>query len=508
MRRRLIGVTMTLTRAAAALLTSCVVLAAATACSGDPSTATNKTGAEATTSTTIQLAIPDIGDLDGAYFADAVERESEGRIKVQIDDSFDSADTAKEARLAPALADGSVDAAYMPARDWALPGLPGFQALAAPFSVTTQEAMQSVATSHFAASALESLEDKGVVGLALIPVEPRQLLSSKPLVTAGDFEATSIRVVLNQAVGDAVSTLGGTPVDVPDSASVQDRLASGELTAAETSPLYALSNSYVRSAPFLTSFGLYGKFQVIGVSEGIWGDLDDDQRAALRAAAVDTVKHAQDMPEREAKALGAVCAQDAVVTQTSADEIAHIASIARVDTSQYADAAQQLAAIPGTGPQPAAIDVPSTCTVATDTPSAIAALEQLQGEEGGDLPQSETTTIPDGTYVTTDTVADWHDGGQYGADWDTDITFTWVLQDGTFHTTQDPDFPDQGPCGGTYETEGDLLTIHYTEGGCTELQDEVTRWSYFDGLLSFTIVEVEDTAGRVIYSAHPWRKTG
>jgi hypothetical protein len=34
------------------------------------------------------------------------------------------------------------------------------------------------------------------------------------------------------------------------------------------------------------------------------------------------------------------------------------------------------------------------------------------------------------------------------------------------------------------------------------------RWSYFDGQLTFAIVDVADTGSRVIYTAHPWRKTG
>ena len=35
---------------------------------------------------------------------------------------------------------------------------------------------------------------------------------------------------------------------------------------------------------------------------------------------------------------------------------------------------------------------------------------------------------------------------------------------------------------------------------------ETVRWSYFDGLLRFTIVDVFDHGSRVLYSAHPWRK--
>ena len=35
---------------------------------------------------------------------------------------------------------------------------------------------------------------------------------------------------------------------------------------------------------------------------------------------------------------------------------------------------------------------------------------------------------------------------------------------------------------------------------------ETVRWSYYDGQLTFAIVNVQDLSSRVIYTAHPWRK--
>ena len=109
--------------------------------------------------------------------------------------------------------------------------------------------------------------------------------------------------------------------------------------------------------------------------------------------------------------------------------------------------------------------------------------------------------------MVTDTVADFKAGGQYGGDWEKEITFTWHLHaDGTFYQTQVPDYPDQGPTSGHYVVKGDEVTFFFKPTPSYVSAPQTVRWSYFDGQLTFAIVDVADTAGRVIYIAHPWRK--
>ena len=62
---------------------------------------------------------------------------------------------------------------------------------------------------------------------------------------------------------------------------------------------------------------------------------------------------------------------------------------------------------------------------------------------------------------------------------------------------------------GHYVVKGDEVTFYFNPSptGCWSAPETV-RWSYFDGQLTFAIVDVADTASRVIYTAHPWRKTG
>ena len=148
--------------------------------------------------------------------------------------------------------------------------------------------------------------------------------------------------------------------------------------------------------------------------------------------------------------------------------------------------------------------MPPGCRVAGDTATATAihrVLTPALAHQGGGK-------IPPGTYVTTDTVADFEAGGQYGSDWNKDITWTIVMRaDGTVRETQVPDYPDQGPATGHYVVKGDEVTFYVSqETGWSAT--ETVRWSYFDGQLTFAIVNVSDTGSRVIYTAHPWHKTG
>ena len=84
------------------------------------------------------------------------------------------------------------------------------------------------------------------------------------------------------------------------------------------------------------------------------------------------------------------------------------------------------------------------------------------------------------------------------------------MRNGHWYQTQSPNYPDQGPFSGTYTVHGDQVVFVMLKAGVhgenNVTAPETVRWSYFDGLLRFTIVDVFDHGSRVLYSAHPWRK--
>lgn len=88
------------------------------------------------------------------------------------------------------------------------------------------------------------------------------------------------------------------------------------------------------------------------------------------------------------------------------------------------------------------------------------------------------------------------------------MTWTTRMRDGRWSQNRtplsiDPKYKDGW--WGTYTASGDRLTFRYLnpeDAGTTE----TVRWSYYDGRLTFKLVDVADRSARAIYAAHPWRK--
>ena len=481
-------------------------LAGLTACSAKP---ISKAGSTDQPAQTIVLQMPDGSDPDGLYLAQDITRLSHGALKVTIDSkTYASQSPASEMRLTAAVRTGQVGFAYQPARDWAAVGVPGFQALTAPFAVTTVAASQRVAASPVAAAVLGQVTGYGAVGLGLIAGEPRQILSVRPLFAPAQFAGQKIRIPDTPQSAALVTALGARPVPGLASNRVTSPLRTGSVTAVETSPFYVWENGYQTAAPYLTSYGVFSKFETLVAGQHAWAALSPADQAAIKQAVVDTRANSGQLASREALELTRLCQQGVVLDQPTAAQLGVLARDAATAAPAGAAAAaidRQIRALPGTGVQPYATGVPAGCRVAGDAATATAIHQVLTpavAHQGGG-------TIPPGTYVTTDTVADWRAGGNYGDDWNKAITYTTVIRaDGTLRETQAPDYPDQGPVSGHYVVKGDEVTFFVSQPTGNWSATEKVRWSYFDGQLTFAIVDVGDSSSRVIYTAHPWRKIG
>jgi TRAP-type C4-dicarboxylate transport system substrate-binding protein len=482
-----------------------VALVGLTACSTKP---ISKAGSTDQHTQAVVLQMPDGSDPEGLYLAQDIAKLSHGALKVTIDSkTYNSRSPANETRLTADVRAGRVGFAYQPARDWAAVGVPGFQALMAPFAVTTVAASQRVAASPVAATVLGQLPKYGAVGVGLIAGEPRQILSVRPLFAQPQFAGQKIRIVDNPQTAALVTALGGSPVQKLASNQVNSALHAGTVNAVETSPFSVAENAYQNSAPYLTSYAVFPKFQTLVASKKAWTGLNPADQAVMRQAVADTRRHSGQLESRETLELTQLCQQGVVLDRPTAAQLGALArataTAAPADVSAIA-VGRQIRALPGTGMRPDATGAPAGCRFAGDAATATAihrVLTPTVAHQGGGK-------VPPGTYVVTDTVADFEAGGQYGSDWEKDITFTWRLHaDGTFSQTQSPDYPDAGPVSGRYVVKGDEVTFTFTscQTGCGA--PETLRWSYFDGQLTFGIVTVADTGSRVVYTAHPWRKT-
>jgi TRAP-type C4-dicarboxylate transport system substrate-binding protein len=467
----------------------------------------SKSGAVTVKKTILRLQVTDAVDADRDFLVKDVARISHGALQVEVASTaaYDSTDPAKEAQLVTDLRSGKVDFGYVGARDFAAAGSTDFQAVDAPFVITTSTASQQFAASALATKYLGGLQSLGVVGIGIIPSEPRGFTSRKPLITPADFVGGRIRIIDNPQTQAMVSALGAVPVQKLLSTQVNSKLRDGSLDAVESSPSNVRGNAYQTTAPYSTTYAVFPKLNVLGANSSAWSQLSAANQSYLKQAAADTLTEAAQVPLREGQALTDTCKSGMVLEQPSPTDFAVIVKKAQAGTADSAAVHKAISAIresiSGSGPRVQMIALPPECKVASTTASAVAAHGQLVTQtfqhQGG-------AQIPDGTYATTTTVADLRAGGQTGADWNKDIVWTWRLHNGQVQETQQPDYPDQGGCNGTYAIHGDEVTFTW-EASCG-LAPETVKWSNYEGKLSFAIVDVADTASKIIYSAHPWQK--
>jgi TRAP-type C4-dicarboxylate transport system substrate-binding protein len=475
-------------------LISCVCVAVAAAgCGG----AVDKSGAPVRSRVTLTLQVPDVGDALSERFAAEVARRSHGSVRLKIDESapYTSEVPAHEIELAQALESGKVDAAYLPARAWAAAGAPAFRALLAPFTITTDRASQAVAAGPIGHKVLATLP-RSVIGLALVPAEIRRVLAVVPPDSVSAFAGLRIRIVDNPQTDAEMRALGAQPVEGLTAGDVKKGLHGHWLDAAESSPTPVRQNGYVTDARYLSAYGMFPKFQSIVFSARAWHRLSDGQRTAVQEAARAVVAAAAaEVPALEASTLASLCRSGLRLVAPSGPQLAALAVAARPAAHGLDPGILgALRALPGAGPQPLVAPLPRACTHAARPPAAA---------------HGRQAKIPNGVYVTTDTVADWKANNVIGPDFRTAITFRTTLRNGRWYQTQTPNYPDQGPFNGTYTVAGDevrFVMLHAGPEAGGVGAPELVKWSYFNRQLRFRIVDVADTASVTIYTAHPWRK--
>ena len=483
--------------AVAALL----ALAALSGCGG---TGGDKAGANAPAVHTLTFEVPDDSDPPAAVFATKVARLTNGEVRIRHDvaSPYTSAVPANEVRLARALESGKVAVGYLPARAWAVLGVPDFKALLVPFALSTERASLAFARSPLADAVLQSLPHS-VVGLALVPQEARRILAVKPPTTKADLAGLRIRIIDNPQTAADLRAVGARPVERLNAQEASGWLSDGKLDGVESNPASILNNGYQTAAHYFSTWSPFAKFQSIVVSRQAWDELTVRQQQQLRAAARDTVASAErSEPKIEREELIEICESNAVPALPNNSQLASIATAMRTTASRFVsnpgskELVAQLLRLPGSGIHPLATPLPFRCTHRPKSTTVV---------------HRPGATLPTGVYTVTISKRDWLKGGVINRDMRTAITYvTTFRKNGTWYQTQSPNYPDQGPFSGTYKVHGDQMTLVMRRAGVDghAMIDppETVHWSYFDGRLTLSNLIVADVGSRVLYAAHPWRR--
>jgi hypothetical protein len=368
-------------------------------------------------------------------------------------------------------------------------------------------ASEKLANSPLAGDVLAGLSKLGMVGIGLIPTQPRQILSTRPLFAPSSFDGVPLRIINDPQTAALVSALGARPVQNVTAGGVQSSLQSGSIGAVETSATPIVSNSYNAVASYLTSYAVMPKFETIVATQSAWASLTVAQQAAIRDAAINTLVNSSQVRMREASQLSGLCKSGVILDQPSASQLAALAQeadrAAPVSPAATAIMRQIRSTIPGAGPQPTALPADG-CFVA-HTPAQAKAQQRLFASGGGG--SGNGLSIPAGTYVTTTTLAEEVAGDVTNPELQRSVTWTWhIYANRKVKVTTTPYMSDQWNTGHYVATGRNQVTFIWTGGSA--LTPETVRWSYFDGQLTFAVVHVQDANGRILYTDHPWRRVG
>jgi TRAP-type transport system periplasmic protein len=470
--------------------------ALAAGCGGSGGDAPNKAGAAKSTQQVLHLQAPDPGDPETLYLAQKIRQRSGGSLRVEIENDYSSVLAANEVRLARALRKGDEGFGLLPARAWPAAGVPAFAALHAPFVIGNQDVARAAMQGPAGRALDDALHEVGLVPLGLVATQPRRVLSTRPLDTPEDFHAARLRILDSDTTALSIEALGAKPVQGMSGDDVKSAFRAGRIEGAETAPRYVLSNNYGAVARHLSGYSLFNKVQTFVAAPAAWEKLSAEQQKAVRAAAADTAVFAATQVRAEERQVAMLCRQGVRVdVPTAAALQALAAATERVRARLERDPAaapvlRLLQATPGAGP------------IALTPPAACA------GAGSADDKPERVATIPAGTYAVTVTEEDYQRAGAYDENFQQSIEITTKF-DGAGHVTavQVPDWePECVPCRGTYDIEGDRITFRWHGGDGSPIAPETMRWSFHNGLLTFTDVEAADAPGQAWYESHPWRK--
>ena len=465
-----------ITRCAAVAVLSGLALALA-ACAGSSSDKAG--GAEEQEPVVLKLASI-TGDIQPQLqvFADEVARRSDGTLRIEFEPDWRRDDPNAERGTIEDVKAGKVDMAWVGARIFDTLEVTSFQALLAPLLIDSYELEGRVFESEIPTSMLEGVKELGVVGIGILPGQMRKLLGvSRPFLEPSDFEGQVIGGAKNELSVRTFQALGAALEGLPAGGSLEGLDATEQHLAA----IY----QYNKDAKYVAAnVNLWPRPLVIFAGEGIFESLSPKQQTVLREAATAAVSEALAASRAEdEEAAGVLCRAGLDFAVASESDLG---ALRRALEPVYAE----LATDPETR---SAIDA------ITDLKSEIAASAEAPACSSTE-PPATASSIPDGTYETTLTKADW------------------------LNTSSGEDSPPVGVL--TMTIEGGELTIlapngePIHEGSYTVFRDQIesreaedyaitARWSFDGKALKFTDIGVPGEKAipeTVIWASHPWTR--
>jgi TRAP-type C4-dicarboxylate transport system substrate-binding protein len=252
----------------------------------------------------LTLANHEDSSLDLDEFALAVRRVSQGSLRIEFKNRWREGEVDYERRTIKDVRDGKTDLAKVSARAFDVVGVRSLQPLVAPFAVDSYVLQRQVLLGGMTARMLGGVERLDLVGIALLPGELRKPLgASRPLVGASDYRGATIATRLSDLGLRTFHELGAAGEAIVPGADASS------FDGAELGLDGLYGDDYDGPPRTLAAnVSLWPRALVIVMNRDAFERLNDDQRAALRAAgraAIDPAMKRIRQFEREA--LGVIC---------------------------------------------------------------------------------------------------------------------------------------------------------------------------------------------------------
>lgn len=420
-------------------------------------------------------------------FARQVDALTEGTVRIEprfraLGDTNVPAWDQEVARLVVA---GELDLGMIPARAWDTEGVTTLRALTTPFLLTSDEAVHSVVSDEeLVGDLLAGLDDIGITGLTLVPEGIRRLWAldgrSRVLDRLGD--GGRIRAPRSETTWAVLEALGAQPTD-----------AETDSTMVAVESQLSLSETLPGRSSLVGDVALFAKVNSLVANAAAYGDLTEDQQAALRTAAAATRDWAIATQDGEQELAQAFCDTGGTIVHEGPAVANRVRATARTVTDALRREAATADLIDRIGEY---AEGATPVTLATCSPETGDVTAENVVAEGGDL--------PDGVYRL-ELTDDWlEDQGLTPAQiQDNHGVWTFELVDGTWSLDQvapNLSYAAQN----VYQVRGDeMFWLFDGDDFLFHLRWQVDE----DGSLRFENVSGQDRYGDFHFKL-PWRRVG
>ncbi|WP_170327684.1 TRAP transporter substrate-binding protein [Ruegeria arenilitoris] len=218
------------------------------------------------------------------FMADRVEELTDGDLKIRI---FANAQLGTQRESMELMQNGSLDMARSNASE-----LEAFEesygALNLPYIFTSADHYFDVLSSDVGDDILASSADKGFIGLTYYIEGARSFYANKEIHSPADLAGMKIRVQPSPSAIRMVELLGGNPTPIAWG-ELYSALQQGVVDGAENNPMALTSARHGEVSKVYSDDGHTMIPSVVMISTESWNDLNEDQQAALRQAAKDSM---------------------------------------------------------------------------------------------------------------------------------------------------------------------------------------------------------------------------